>query len=97
MLSTSDVRDAVVLQFKSFESQKPDLCPEFRKFYRLTRIEERVVILLSQGMSLQEIAAVREVKISTVRSSIRVISKKTNQNSQKKLIELARFEGFGPF
>jgi DNA-binding CsgD family transcriptional regulator len=60
----------------------------FGAMFDLTRAELRCVKLLSNGMSLQEIAAELGLKVSTVRQRLKVVFQKTGAHSQGKLVAL---------
>ena len=57
-------------------------------FYDLTPAEAELVVLLAEGVSLEEAAKRRGVTINTVRSQLKNVFAKTDTNRQGELIRL---------
>ena len=59
--------------------------------YGLTQAETQVLVLLAKGMKAEEIAALREVSINTVRAHIRGLLEKSDSKSQGDLVRSSVF------
>lgn len=58
------------------------------ELFGMTRSEAEVAILINSGVSLEEISAVRGVKLSTVKSQLVAVLRKTETESQRDLVRL---------
>jgi len=57
--------------------------------YDLSRAEAEVLVLLSKGLSLREIADLRQRRLDTIRKQLKAIQRKTDCHRQQDLIDLA--------
>jgi DNA-binding CsgD family transcriptional regulator len=70
------------------ESGRTGTCEVLEELYQLTHAEAELVRLISEGRSLEEVAAVRGVTINTVRSQLKQVFSKTDTNRQGELVHL---------
>lgn len=61
--------------------------------YDLTPAESRVATLLSQGHSLPDVAALRRVRVESVRTQLKAVFQKTGTHSQAELVSLVLRSG----
>jgi DNA-binding CsgD family transcriptional regulator len=85
----SATRDAVVAVFiANPDARKVSATEGLEKIYSLTRAEAELVRLLSEGYSLEEAAAARNVTVNTARSHLKHVFAKTQTNRQGELVRL---------
>ncbi len=68
---------------------KPEAGPVLARLFGLTPAEARVLMLLAEGASPEEIAATADVSINTVRSQIKALRSKTGATRISELVRLA--------
>jgi DNA-binding CsgD family transcriptional regulator len=88
----SGVASAVPLALVVISGPRPDaerIARRVRRLYGLTEAEARVVSALTLGETVEQIAVVHGVRVSTVRTQLRSIFEKTGVHRQTDLVRLA--------
>lgn len=85
-LMSPEVRERMVRDWRVLRDEKDDMA---RRLARLTPREAEVLLLLSTGMSVRDIAELREVAEATVRTQVKAVLRKLEVNSQLAAVALA--------
>jgi DNA-binding CsgD family transcriptional regulator len=70
------------------EGGRTGTCEVLEELYQLTHAEAELVRLISEGLSLEDVAEARGVTINTVRSQLKQVFSKTDTNRQGELVSL---------
>lgn len=96
----SQIAKLIRTEFQAMRSERANLTATLNIVYKLTPTELSILRLLADGKTQSEIASIRHVELSTIRTHIGNILKKFNEPSArivvKKLRSLGIFEIFSP-
>ena len=81
---------SVLINLSTGDDRELHLSAAFREYYCLTAGEEKLADLLNRGLSISEIAEIRNIKKTTARWTLSKVFQKTKTNSQRELRQLAR-------
>jgi DNA-binding CsgD family transcriptional regulator len=85
---TDGVDAYAVMCFSDPEKSLPFEVDKLVDIYELTKVEAQVAISLANGYRPNEIAAIKNVAISTIRSQLKAIYRKLGVKSQAELVKV---------